>query len=71
MADTEEKARKAATIKRDRGPESRAMYTVWLPEGWCFEPGLHSAVEPTRADAERIRDSDPIQRCEKDCDCHV
>jgi hypothetical protein len=63
-------ARAATRIERDPGrAETRALYTVVLPHGWCFEQGRHTSVEETRSDAEQTRLEEPIELCEPDCDC--
>jgi hypothetical protein len=71
VAKTEAQARRLTRIERDKHvPEARALYTVILPAGWCFEPSRHMQVEPTKAEAMRIKDKEPIEPCAHDCTCH-
>ena len=67
---TEAKARQYTRIERDRTRESHAMYAVLLPPGWCYEPGRHCYIVPTKAEAKTAKDSEPIEPCEADCACH-
>ena len=66
---TEPKARQRIRIERDPNlPEHRAMYTVVTPVGWCFEPGRHNHVVPTKEEAKKAKREETIEPCAPDCD---
>lgn len=66
---TEAKARQYTRVERDKTKESRAMYAVLLPAGWCYEPGRHCYILPTKAEAVAAKEHEPIEPCEPNCYC--
>lgn len=56
--------------KEEKQKGTHPAYEVSAPEGYCFEPKLHSLMAYSLSEARQLANGELIT-CEKDCDCFV